>query len=554
MGTLGDFMKTESSESKEIELLKNEIGIFKNLIQEQKHPLDLIRELLSNSGAREVGATRIEISYTSAKEGHIFEVSDDGCGMNFTGNVSIPGRLDKFLGLGMSEIAGEKSDEFSWKGLGSKLSYRSRRVEIETRFANHPFYIVRINEPWSSLERKLMPKPQISEFRDTDEKPGTKIKVIGHPPHGQEEPFTFDDIRTYLLHRTYAGYTRERQSPPLIVISVLGRTEELEFGFPEFKGIEWPDGIFLDKEKKRLTVNITAAGPKIGPVRLKGFLVWEGSKYQLSRSNLNTGLILSSKGIPYFDLNLEEYGSTSIPHANPGIEKTCLVVECDGIFSKMNISRSDLTDSAETVEFRKTVKKLFEQLESSTIYKEFRQIPKATKAVVSADNLSIQKKLIESEDQNWVVLQRPGQSPVVLIREPRSEAEVNALLWKLEALNALPFEKFQTLAYVGAKQGPDLLVNFQEEIASEPLRAAVIEVENNFYNYNTHGHKPSQYPKIICWDIPPGGRKVRLTKTSKKYKWTINLEEFQIHVFVIKNMEGISVMSRRELKELGIDI
>lgn len=554
MGSLGDFMKTESSESKELELLKNEIGIFKNLVQEQKHSLDLIRELLSNSGAREVGASQIEVNYTSAKEGHIFEVSDDGCGMNFTGNASIPGRLDKFLGLGMSAIIGEKSDEFSWKGLGSKLAYRSRRVEIETRFASHPFYIVRINEPWSSLDRNLMPKPQKSEFRDSDEKPGTRIKVFGHPPHRQEEPFSFNEIRTYLLHRTFAGYTKERDNPPRIILSVLGRTEELDFGFPEFKGIDWPDGIMLDKDKKRLVVNIVGNGPKIGPVRLKGFLVWEGDKYQLGKSNLNIGLIISSRGIPYFDLNLEEYGSTSIPHANPGIEKTCLVVECDGIHSKMNISRSDLIDCAETVEFRKTVRKLFEQLESSAIYKEFRQIPKATKAVASADNLFIEKKAIESEDQNWVILQRSGQSPLILIREPKSEAEVNALIWKLEVLNALPFEKFQTLAYVGAKQGPDLLVNFQEEKGSEPLRAAVVEVENNFYNYRVHGHKPSQYPKIICWDIPSSGRKVRLTKTTKKYKWTVNLEEFQVHVFVIKNMEGISVLSRRELKEMGVDI
>jgi hypothetical protein len=140
------------------------------------------------------------------------------------------------------------------------------------------------------------------------------------------------------------------------------------------------------------------------------------------------------------------------------------------------------------------------------------------------------------------------------MREPKSESEVNALIWKLEVLNALPFEKFQTLAYVGAKQGPDLLVNFQEEKGSEPLRAAVVEVENNFYNYRVHGHKPSQYPKIICWDIPSSGRKVRLTKTTKKYKWTVNLDEFQVHVFVIKNMEGISVFSRRELKEMGVDI
>jgi hypothetical protein len=136
------FERAEEGTAKDVEILENEIGIFKNLIKERKHPLDLVRELLSNAGAREVGASSIEISYTKDREGHIFEIKDDGCGMNFTSRKSMPGRLDRFLGLGLSAIAGLKSDEFSWKGLGSKLAYQSRRVEIETRFENHPEYLV----------------------------------------------------------------------------------------------------------------------------------------------------------------------------------------------------------------------------------------------------------------------------------------------------------------------------------------------------------------------------------------------------------------------------
>jgi len=118
MATLGDIAK---STSREVDIIRQEIAIFKNLIKERKQPLDLIRELLSNAGAREVQATRIEISYTKDREGHIFEVVDNGCGMNFTGRQDLPGRLDRFLGLGLSAIVGQQADEFSWKGLGSKL-------------------------------------------------------------------------------------------------------------------------------------------------------------------------------------------------------------------------------------------------------------------------------------------------------------------------------------------------------------------------------------------------------------------------------------------------
>ena len=134
MSTIGDSLK---SRAKDVEILKNDIAIFKNLIKERKHSLDLVRELLSNAGAKEVGATKIEISYTKDREGHIFEIKDDGCGMNYTGRQDMPMRLDRFLGLGMSAIVGEDADEFSWKGLGSKLAYQSRRVEIESR-VGHP--------------------------------------------------------------------------------------------------------------------------------------------------------------------------------------------------------------------------------------------------------------------------------------------------------------------------------------------------------------------------------------------------------------------------------
>jgi hypothetical protein len=550
VATIGDVMK---SKSKDIEVLKDEIGIFKNLIKERKHPLDLVRELLSNAGAREVGATEIEISYTKDREGHIFEIVDNGCGMNFTGRQDLPGRLDRFLGLGMSAIAGTDSDEFSWKGLGSKLAYQSRKVEIETRFEGHSEYSVVINEPWDTLNRKSLPRPRISEYADSDRNTGTRIRVTGHPPHRQEKPFSLEEIRSYLQHRTFAGFTKQRQNMPKITLSVLGNVETLPFGFPEFRGIDWPKGVLFDREQNRLLVHIIQDWPMLGHVILKGFLTWEGSKYRLDKDGLNTGLILSTRGIPYFELDMEHYGARSILRGYPGKGNICLVAECDRLSAEMNISRSDLVDSAETLEFRKAVHKLLDTLETSADYLEkFRQIPQKKKQRESADHLTEQKRLIESEDQNWVILQREGQFPLLLMREPKNESEVNAIIWKLEALQALPFHRFQTLGYVGAQKGPDLLVNFQEDSDSEPLRAAVVEVENNFYSYKAHGHLPTQYPKVICWDNPTSGRKDRLKSTAKKYKFTISRDDYQVHVYVLKLMDGIRVVTKREMASMGL--
>ena len=73
--TIGDALK---SKAREISPAISEVAIFKHLIKERVHALDLIRELLSNSGAEQVAARKIEISYTQDKDGHIFEIADDG--------------------------------------------------------------------------------------------------------------------------------------------------------------------------------------------------------------------------------------------------------------------------------------------------------------------------------------------------------------------------------------------------------------------------------------------------------------------------------------------
>ena len=72
----------------------------------------------------------------------------------------------------------------------------------------------------------------------------------------------------------------------------------------------------------------------------------------------------------------------------------------------------------------------------------------------------------------------------MLSREPENENDTLAILWKLEALNGLPFKQFQTLGHAG--YGPDLIVHFQEDSQSNPERYVSVEVESRFYNYKAH--------------------------------------------------------------------
>jgi len=538
------------SKSRDVDLIIQEVALVKQLIKERSHPLSLLRELISNAGAREVGATEIRIRYTVDEEGHVFEIMDNGCGMNYTGQRILPGRLDKFLGLGLSAIVGVKSDEFSWKGLGSKLAYQSRSIEIDTWCGSGDAIRVEVNEPWSSIERNLIPKPKIFMYKPEEgRKTGTSIKVFGHPPHRAGEPFTAEEIKKFLLHRTFIGFTRERENSPKVSLSVLGQTEAIEFGFPELK--------IRDKGKDRGTVfvserhTVTKSGTNRSvSVYMKGFYTWNEKDHGLDKNQMNTGLILSVKGIPYFDLDMGAHGSRSLRMARPGANKCCLIVECDQLQEDMNISRNGLVDSENTDLFRRAVSDIFEKIESSQEYLKFRRFQEEAKLITDAESLDSKKQNLGSDSQRWVIYQpSESETPVVLLREPENENDVLCLLWKLEALGALPFKQFQTLGHVGS--GPDLIVHFQEDAQSKPDTYTYVEIEKRFYNYKIQGHILSQNPRVICWEIGKTP-KIPISKTDKKYKHTTVKEGFQVHIFSIRLIDGIKVVSGKERSKYGL--
>jgi hypothetical protein len=283
-------------------------------------------------------------------------------------------------------------------------------------------------------------------------------------------------------------------------------------------------------------------------VKMKGFYTWDAEKYGIDKTSLNTGLILSVKGIPYFDIDMEEYGSQNLRTANPGEKKCCLIVECDKIQEQMNISRSGLVDHPVSDLFKQGVAAIFRKIESSQQYSSFRKVSKKRKAIESADALEDKKRALESYDQRWVTYTDTEGNCKLLGREPENEQDTLNLLWKLETIGGLPFAKFQTLAHAG--QGPDLIVHFQEDRESQPDRYTVVEAERFFYNYKPHGHTPSQYPRVVCWDI--GTKAMRIDDTGKSHKKTANADGTQVNIFCIRYMPGISVVSRREIEDRGL--
>ncbi len=262
--------------------------------------------------------------------------------------------------------------------------------------------------------------------------------------------------------------------------------------------------------------------------------------------HLNTGLVLSVKGIPYFTLDMRELGSGELAVARPGVGKCCLIVECDVIQTEMNISRSGIVDSALAHHFKKLVTEAIQRVERAEAHRVFRMVPQRRKERTGAKELQTRKQELENPEQMWVYWQaNETVQPVRLLRKPENETDTMAILWKLEALNALPFAQFETLAYSG--KGADLVVHFQEDETSNPERYATMEAEYRFYNFQAHKHLIPQFPTVICWDINPQPR-LSVQKTSKPYKFVVHLEETTLRIYALSQIPGIFVASEEDMK------
>ena len=84
------------------------------------------------------------------------------------------------------------------------------------------------------------------------------------------------------------------------------------------------------------------------------------------------------------------------------------------------------------------------------------------------------------------------------------------------------------------------------------MNAALFEAGNTFRSRKPRGGAAAQSPRIICWDL--AGRATHLSETEKKYKFMLDTGGPEIPVYVMKRMDGLAVMSTRELRARGIHI
>lgn len=537
----------EINEALKIRPKVHDLSTFKQVMESRSHPLDMVREAISNMVAPEVGANEVIIQHYSHPEYNAsFIFKDDGIGMTYTGDVNNPGRLDRFIGLAFSKAAGLGSDYWGWKGLGSKLMLNCNKMIVETWTGLPTDYVykVEIFNPRNSL---LSEPPQEPVYELTKRKnnpadrKGSKVDILGYD--GGKYLYNFDELRRYLYLNTAIGLTKKVGNLPLVKLKVNGQEESLHIGYAYIT--EQPDSwrtVAINPPIAK-TETITTDDGKTMDVNvvLKGGFTLDTGIFGLSSRRYNTGLRLSIKGIPYFQLPLYEYKGNIF---NQYKDLCSFIVECDALESKLNMDRSNISnqfgDDDIVKIFKKLTAKCFDEFAMSPKYIKFEQKKKNEDEISKATALRNRQAALSSSHQEYVC--RECDDTNVIHKVPNAEHDTLALFWKLEALQLLPFAKFITLEHT-AQAGIDVIATYQIDEQSSINQFVSIEFEYLFSNYIRHGHNPKQTSMIICWSVDKPKELQKVTD----YFYRYNIEGLSIPVYEIKNFPHIVIKKFNEI-------
>ncbi len=527
----------------------HDLSAFKQVMESRTHPLDMVREAISNMLAPEVAASEAVIQHYSHPEYNAsFIFKDDGVGMTYTGDAENPGRLDRFIGLAFSKSAGLDGDHWGWKGLGSKLMLSCTKLVIETWTGNDfdDVFKVDIFNPRLSLLSDPPVEPVYELLRrsaNLSDRKGTKINIFGYD--GGYHNYSFKDIRNYLYLNTAVGLTSHLQGLPEVRLKVNAEEKTLDIGFKYITNHDqsWRT-VVIDDTIEKVEEVITEGNKKIEvKVIFKGGFTLDTGQFGLSSHRYNTGLRLSVKGIPYFQLPFYAFKGSKF---NQYKDLCSFTVECNALESKLNMDRSAISNQhgqdVIVKTFRKLTAKCFDEFATSENYIEFMQKRRKEDEKSKANALIKRQEALSNASQEYVCYNPNADEPVVLHKVPSSEQDTLAVFWKLESKKLLPFEKFISLEHT-SHAGIDVIATYQIDDESSINQFVSIEFEYQFSNFLKHGHNPKQTSLIICWEID----KPKVLTKINEYTYRYDVAGVSIQVFEIKNFPNILIKSYDEI-------
>lgn len=517
------------------------LSAFKQVMESRSNPLDMVREAISNMMAPEVGASEITIQHYSHPEyNSSFIFKDDGVGMIYTGDIENPGRLDRFIGFAFSKAAGLVGDYWGWKGLGSKLMLNCTKLILETWTgkASDQVFKIEIYSPRLCLLSEPPQEPVYELLKRNSnpvDKKGTKIEICGYD--GGKVQYSFDKLKNYLYLNTAVGLTKSMDGLPIVKLKADNKEEVLESGYKYIteQADSWKTVVLKPAITKSEEVDNEGKIVKV-EVTLKGGFTLNTGDFGLSPKKYNTGLRLSVKGIPYFQLPFHEYKGAKF---NQYKDLCSFIVECDALESKLNMDRSNINNqSGEDIivkAFRRLTLKCFDDFAESDNYLNFVHKQRNEDEISKAKSLQERQRVLFNKDQNYVCIDSEDGIKI-LHKEPNSEHDTLALFWKLEALGVLPFAKFITLEHT-KKSGIDVIAAYQIDEQSAVNQFASIEFEYMFGNFIKHQHNPKQTSMIICWSVD----RPRELDRINEYRYKYEVQGVSIPVYEIKNFPEIKI-------------
>lgn len=538
----------EATQTLTIKPKVHDLSAFKQVMESRSHPLDMVREAISNMMAPEVGASEVTIQHYSHPEyNSSFIFKDNGVGMTYTGDSELPGRLDRFIGLAFSKAAGLGSDYWGWKGLGSKLMLNCSKMVVETwtGLPTDLVYKVEIFNPRASLLSEP-PQEPVYELTQRQNNPadrkGTKVDIFGYD--SGKYNYGFDELRSYLYLNTAIGLTKKMENLPLVKLKVNSREETLPIGFQFIteQNNSWRTVVINPAITKSEKIKTDDDKEVLVEVTLKGGYTLDTGTFGLSARRYNTGLRLSIKGIPYFQLPLYEYKGNKF---NQYKDLCSFIVECDALEPKLNMDRSNISnqygDDVIVKTFRKLTAKCFDEFAESSGYTNFEQKRRNEDEISKASALRDRQAALSDKDQEYVCIEFNNEIHVVH-KVPASEHDTLALFWKLESFQILPFAKFITLEHT-AQAGIDVIATYQIDEQSTLNQFVSIEFEYAFSNFIKHGHNPKQTSMIICWTVD----KPKELQKINEYFYRYNIGGLSIPVYEIKNFPKLIIKAYNEI-------
>ncbi|GAA0309969.1 ATP-binding protein [Halarchaeum salinum] len=177
----------------------NEVNEFLEIASDFEDPLEVIRESLSNS--YDANASEVYIEINQGYEGSEIIIEDDGDGMSSE-------NLESFFDLGNSTKRGKGDQSIGYKGHGTKIFYKSDRIEVNTASEGINRRAT-MEHPWQKLNDGVLPEYDVTETKTREENQGTRIKIVGFKSGRGFEPttLTYNKIAHYLKWKTLAGST-----------------------------------------------------------------------------------------------------------------------------------------------------------------------------------------------------------------------------------------------------------------------------------------------------------------------------------------------------------